>query len=372
MEQDRQASPVLSPPPTEFPYPEVEDGKPRVEHNRRQSDTTLNEPTEPIIAGRARAGQSDPPRPDLKSRRVATERPKPVGSRASIFGVRRRATGGEPIKTIPRDNDHAHGDSSSTFSSSSSSDDEPLQRNRLQGEYQGPGMTRLNQVQRHGRHRAGSKGQYGKFALGDKKKNQSIGKVRSDGRLAITVNEKVNSGYLAKALGLTLQHHLRPLHKHHEAKVTASPEPKSPITISTHGVPRMNIVIMVIGSRGDIQPFLKIGKILKEKHGHRVRIATHPAFKDFVQKDIGLEFFSVGGDPSELMAFMVKNPGLIPSLETVRAGEIGRRRESMFEMFQGFWRACINATDDEKDVANAKMMGDRYVSARFGDSRTLS
>lgn len=118
---------------------------------------------------------------------------------------------------------------------------------------------------------------------------------------------------------------------------------------------------MVIGSRGDIQPFLKIGKILKEKHGHRVRIASHPAFKNFVQDDIGLEFFSVGGDPSELMAFMVKNPGLIPSMETVRAGEIGRRRESMYQMFEGFWRACVNATDDEKDVANLKMMGDRYV-----------
>ncbi len=56
---------------------------------------------------------------------------------------------------------------------------------------------------------------------------------------------------------------------------------------------------------------------------------------------------------------MVKNPGLIPSMETVRAGEIGRRRAQMFEMFQGFWRACINATDDEKNSANLKMMADR-------------
>jgi hypothetical protein len=75
---------------------------------------------------------------------------------------------------------------------------------------------------------------------------------------------------------------------------------------------------------------------------------------------IRLEFFSVGGDPAELMAFMVKNPGLVPSVSTVRAGEIGKRRESMFEMFQGFWRACINATDDEKDMENVKMMGDKH------------
>ncbi|KAF4980764.1 hypothetical protein FDECE_17808 [Fusarium decemcellulare] len=116
---------------------------------------------------------------------------------------------------------------------------------------------------------------------------------------------------------------------------------------------------MVIGSRGDAQPFLKIGKVLKEDYGHRVRIATHPAFREFVEKDSGLEFFSVGGDPSELMAFMVKNPGLIPTLETVKAGDIGRRRAAMAEMFDGFWRACINATDDESDCQNLKMMGEK-------------
>jgi hypothetical protein len=72
-----------------------------------------------------------------------------------------------------------------------------------------------------------------------------------------------------------------------------------------------------------------------------------------------LDFFSVGGDPAEIMAFMVKNPGLVPTAKTIREGEIGRRRDSMFEMFKGFWRACINATDDETDVANLKMMGDK-------------
>jgi len=46
-----------------------------------------------------------------------------------------------------------------------------------------------------------------------------------------------------------------------------------------------------LGAGGDIQPFLKIGKILKEKYGHRVRIAIHPAFKTFVENDIGLESF---------------------------------------------------------------------------------
>ena len=115
---------------------------------------------------------------------------------------------------------------------------------------------------------------------------------------------------------------------------------------------------MVIGSRGDIQPFIKIGKILQYDYGHRVRIASHPTFRDFVN-DNGLEFFSVGGDPSELMAFMVKNPGLIPNMQTVREGEISRRRASMAEMFEGFWRACIDTTDDEHDKENLALMGDK-------------
>jgi hypothetical protein len=47
--------------------------------------------------------------------------------------------------------------------------------------------------------------------------------------------------------------------------------------------PRLNIAIHICGSRGDVQPFIPIAKLLQAPpHGHRVRICTHPAFKDFV------------------------------------------------------------------------------------------
>ncbi|KAM7205099.1 sterol 3-beta-glucosyltransferase [Rhypophila sp. PSN 637] len=210
------------------------------------------------------------------------------------------------------------------------------------------------------RKRAATEGHYDRFHV----KNQNYktkGKVsKRDGRLSISVKDMSNTGYLAKALGMAVKK-VMPGATDDEAGQT---QPLSVVsTLSKAPVPdalpcpKLNIVIMVIGSRGDAQPFLKIGKVLKETYGHRVRIATHPAFRDFVENDSGLEFFSVGGDPSELMAFMVKNPGMIPSLETVKAGDIGRRRAAMAEMFGGFWRACINATDDEKDVRNVKMMG---------------
>ena len=66
----------------------------------------------------------------------------------------------------------------------------------------------------------------------------------------------------------------------------------------------LNVVIHVVGSRGDVQPFVALGKVLKADYGHRVRLATHPVFKTFVEEH-GLEFFTIGGDPSELMSFMV-------------------------------------------------------------------
>jgi sterol 3beta-glucosyltransferase len=52
------------------------------------------------------------------------------------------------------------------------------------------------------------------------------------------------------------------------------------------GAPRLNIAIHICGSRGDVQPFIPIAKLLQSPpHGHRVRICTHPAFKDFVVSD---------------------------------------------------------------------------------------
>lgn len=102
---------------------------------------------------------------------------------------------------------------------------------------------------------------------------------------------------------------------------------------------RLNIVIQVVGSRGDVQPFIALGNEL-QKYGHRVRLATHNVFQDFVTK-AGLEFFPIGGDPEELMAYMVKNPGVIPSMKSMRQGDIQRKRAMIAEMLRGFWSSCI-------------------------------
>jgi UDP:flavonoid glycosyltransferase YjiC (YdhE family) len=107
-------------------------------------------------------------------------------------------------------------------------------------------------------------------------------------------------------------------------------------------------VIQVVGSRGDVQPFVALGRVLKKDYGHRIRLATHGTFKKFVEEN-GLEFFDIGGDPSELMAFMVKNPGLIPGMKSLKAGEVGKRRKGIAEILQGCWKSCADAEEMKED-----------------------
>ncbi|THC93158.1 hypothetical protein EYZ11_007367 [Aspergillus tanneri] len=122
---------------------------------------------------------------------------------------------------------------------------------------------------------------------------------------------------------------------------------------------RLNIVVQVVGSRGDIQPFIALGKEL-QKHGHRVRLATHLEFRDPIN-EAGLEFFNIGGDPEQLMAFMVQNPGLIPGMRTIRSGGIGKRRREMKTIFSGCWRSCYETGDGTQLHENPESPGTAAV-----------
>ncbi|KAJ4304513.1 hypothetical protein N0V90_000039 [Kalmusia sp. IMI 367209] len=287
-------------------------------------------------------------RPSLQ--KSATERPQPI-ARGSHLELK-RAGSAQDMPQLYRPPTLDFNPYASDSDSSSSDEDEP-HSTQLSGTRTNSGKTSSSRP-------------FSKLKISNDH-FKTKGKVsKRDGRLKLSVSETLNSGYFAKTLGAGLKKHFAGADDL-QSTGTSVDEPISHVKIPPEDDcmedpkkrVRLNIVIIVIGSRGDIQPFLRIGKILKEDYGHRVRIATHPAFKQFIEDDSGLEFFSIGGDPSELMAFMVKNPGLIPNLETVKEGEIGRRRAAMYEMFQGMWRACIDSTDDENDHANLKMMGDR-------------
>ncbi|RDW73139.1 putative glucosyl glucuronosyl protein [Coleophoma cylindrospora] len=165
--------------------------------------------------------------------------------------------------------------------------------------------------------------------------------VTDDGRVNISINQKTRK--LSDLLVPALRNQLSLV-----AQEASHPLPPGYIPPALGGLPgqtpppKLNVVIHVVGSRGDVQPFVALGKTLKETYGHRVRLATHPTFQTFVEEN-GLEFFSIGGDPAELMAFMVKNPGLMPGFDSLKSGDVGKRRKGMEEIVLGCWRSCIEA-----------------------------
>ncbi|XP_006340521.1 sterol 3-beta-glucosyltransferase UGT80A2-like [Solanum tuberosum] len=108
-------------------------------------------------------------------------------------------------------------------------------------------------------------------------------------------------------------------------------------------VPPLQIVMLIVGTRGDVQPFVAIGKKLQE-NGHRVRLATHANFKEFVL-GAGLEFYPLGGDPKVLAAYMVKNKGFLPS----GPSEILIQRNQIKDIVFSLLPACVDP-DPESNV----------------------
>ncbi|KAG4028377.1 hypothetical protein MFRU_022g00950 [Monilinia fructicola] len=337
--------------------PAMADGPSQIpSHSRSLSVTHSDIPNTSILNTAHHEG-----RPNLAPTKVwQTERPRAT-TKSSLLApaYKRGQTNTSMLNEAIWSRANDYRDDGSTSSSSSSEDEQEVPEEKKRKKRYIPGKKNLSDT--------GRRNQYNKFQVGNDDFHTRGRVSKRDGRLNISVNETSNRGYLAKALGATFFNKIgndnladetpeANLARRQRGKLSRSSSEET--ATSDIPRPRLNIVVMVIGSRGDIQPFLKLGKNLKE-YGHRVRIATHPAFRDFVQNDSGLEFFSVGGDPAELMAFMVKNPGMIPTMDTLKKGEVGRRRDQMAEMFEGFWRACINATDEEKDVTNLKMMGDK-------------
>jgi len=98
--------------------------------------------------------------------------------------------------------------------------------------------------------------------------------------------------------------------------------------------PRMSIVIMIVGTRGDVQPFLALGSALKA-YGHRVRLATHETYRQWVLS-YGLEFFPLGGDPKVLSEYIVRNRGILPSGLT----DVAAQRQQLTDIIESTYPAC--------------------------------
>jgi hypothetical protein len=189
--------------------------------------------------------------------------------------------------------------------------------------------------------------------------------VRDDGRINVHLRDRASA--LNKYLEKRSQHPSgRPLIGEDLTVNNREYETKFQSVLGKYAnCPRLNIAIHIVGSRGDVQPFIAIGKVLmKEPYNHRVRLCTHPVFKDFVEEN-GLEFFSIGADPAVFMAYMVKNPGLMPSMESMKAGDVAAQRAAIAEVLEGCWRGCIEPGDGMGKDSERKYSREEDVDRLF-------
>lgn len=119
-----------------------------------------------------------------------------------------------------------------------------------------------------------------------------------------------------------------------------------------------NITLLTIGSRGDVQPYIALGKgLLKE--GHHVTIATHVEFKEWVTKH-GLHFKEVAGNPAELMQLMVTHGSMsVGFLKEANANFKGW----INELLTTSWEACQGA---DLLIESPSAMGGIHIAEALG------
>ncbi len=114
-----------------------------------------------------------------------------------------------------------------------------------------------------------------------------------------------------------------------------------------------------------------MGKALRAV-GHRVRIATHENFRNFVRQH-HLEFFPLDGDPADIMSLMVKNSGALPTVNTIRSGHLLDGRRMIIDILESTWLACITDDDEtgvpfraEAIIANPVSYGHVHCAQKLG------
>ncbi len=132
-----------------------------------------------------------------------------------------------------------------------------------------------------------------------------------------------------------------PLLAAHTSELAAAPAPPT----EPPRVPSLSIVVMVVGSRGDVQPFTPICRRLAERH--RVRLATHREFRPMVER-AGLEFYPLGGNPHEMMEYIVKTGGrILPTRLDQIWEDVPKKRAMIAEILASTWRACTEADPEQ-------------------------
>ncbi|KAJ6412498.1 hypothetical protein OIU84_005532 [Salix udensis] len=177
-------------------------------------------------------------------------------------------------------------------------------------------------------------------------------KIQNDGTVEVDIDE--NAPVASELLGL------------HSVE-GASFYVKDSTSGSNKSIPRLKIAMLVVGTRGDVQPFLAIAERLQE-FGHHVRLATHANFCSFV-RSAGVDFYPLGGDPLELAGYMARNKGFIPSAP----GEISTQRKQLKAIIESLLAACTEPDMEtgvpfkaQAIIANPPAYGHVHVAEALG------
>lgn len=119
-----------------------------------------------------------------------------------------------------------------------------------------------------------------------------------------------------------------------------------------------NITLLTIGSRGDVQPYIALGKGLLAE-GHNVTIATHLGFKDWILKH-GLQFKEVAGNPAELMSLMVTHGTMSVSFLKEASAKL---RGWITELLESSWKACAGT---DILIESPSAMGGIHIAEALG------
>ena len=119
-----------------------------------------------------------------------------------------------------------------------------------------------------------------------------------------------------------------------------------------------HFVLLTIGSRGDVQPYIALGKELI-KEGHKVTIATHSEFEQWIKKH-GLGFKVVAGNPAELMSLMVTHGSMSVSFLKEASAKF---KGWIVELLYTSWEACQSA---DILIESPSAMGGIHIAEALG------
>ncbi|MEH2189904.1 MAG: glycosyltransferase [Nostoc sp.] len=99
---------------------------------------------------------------------------------------------------------------------------------------------------------------------------------------------------------------------------------------------QLQITILTVGSRGDLQPYCALGIGLK-RAGHKVKVAAHENFESFVRK-FDLEFAPITDNMEEFL--QSKQGQRLIAGEKLKPEE---RDKLLLEQLESAWGACIGS-----------------------------